>query len=30
MPTSITSQPDSTMAVIAEIDVGTSGNPVGK
>src|SRR4029077_13098118 len=30
IPTSMMSQPDSTIAVIAEIDVGTSGNPVGR
>ncbi len=29
-PTSTMSQPDSTSAVIAEIDVGTSGYPVGR
>ncbi len=30
IPTSTTSQPDSINVVIAEIDVGTSGNPVGR
>jgi hypothetical protein len=30
MHTSMMSQPDSTIAVIAEIEVGTSGNPVGR